>query len=224
MARTSTQNLSFSGSLNLTQTLAGKACELSSTVDASRLMTRRAASTREPLSNLCATRSERVSKAMRQTTATRRMTKTTARRMMTRKTTTRKKRSSSEGRIAQKANVKTASPACDSADMSPRPRRTRRFRPLDSNGGRSTHVKMHRQRMEEAIGASLGGSSSCRPSPHWSRNCIMLTKAQLLPRHRGLPHLRLLAQLQPLRRPRLGPASSRRHDPRHSIHCQGLCT
>lgn len=42
---------------------------------------------------------------------------------------------------------------------------------------------------------------------------------QRLPPRSNLHHLRLLAQLQPLRRPRLGPHPARRHDPRSAVYC-----
>lgn len=45
---------------------------------------------------------------------------------------------------------------------------------------------------------------------------------QRIPIHSHLPHLRLLAQLQPLRRPRLGPPPPRRHHPRRPLPRQRL--
>ena len=46
--------------------------------------------------------------------------------------------------------------------------------------------------------------------------------SQLILGCRGLPDLRFLAQLQSLRRKRMGSSTARRHDSRHSIHDEGL--
>ena len=48
-------------------------------------------------------------------------------------------------------------------------------------------------------------------------NCL-----QFIPRNRRLPHLRIVAQLQPLWCPWLGPASTRRYHPRFPVSCQRL--
>jgi hypothetical protein len=48
------------------------------------------------------------------------------------------------------------------------------------------------------------------------------TSLQRFPGHRSLPDLRLVAQLQPLRRKRMGSPAPRRHHPRHPLSPEGL--
>lgn len=53
-------------------------------------------------------------------------------------------------------------------------------------------------------------------------NFFFSSSPQRIPRRRSIPHLWLLAQLQPVRRAGLGPPPARRHDPRRSLSYAGL--
>jgi Autophagy-related protein 27 len=59
-------------------------------------------------------------------------------------------------------------------------------------------------------------------SPNSTSETDTKSQSQPLPRHIRLPHLRLLAKLQPLQRTRMGPPPPRRHHPRHTLPVEGL--